>query len=83
MGVPTLMMLLEPNIVWDHTKGFVPAVGKEVESTYCYGEFFEGWHKKQRLVSSSGGAGWGGRYFAMHASRADRMACSLQLHRGE
>ncbi|KXZ50585.1 hypothetical protein GPECTOR_16g760 [Gonium pectorale] len=48
MGVPQLMMILEPNIVWEHTKTYVPAVGKEVEASVTPGEFFEGWHKGGR-----------------------------------
>jgi hypothetical protein len=37
MGVPQLMMILEPNIVWDHTHAFNNVVGKEVEAQYCPG----------------------------------------------
>lgn len=37
MGVPQLMMILEPNIVWDHTHNFNNVVGKEVEAQYCPG----------------------------------------------
>jgi hypothetical protein len=37
MGVPQLMMILEPNIVWDHTHAFNSVVGKEVEAQYCPG----------------------------------------------
>lgn len=39
MGVPQLMMILEPNIVWDHVQGVVagPAGGQEVEAQYCPG----------------------------------------------
>ncbi|EFJ42702.1 hypothetical protein VOLCADRAFT_97128 [Volvox carteri f. nagariensis] len=48
MGVPQLMMILEPNIVWEHTKGFVPGVGRDVEANVTPGEFFEGWHKGGR-----------------------------------
>lgn len=44
-------MLLEPNIVWDHTKGYYQNLGKHVESMVSPGEFFEGWHKGGRLVS--------------------------------
>ncbi|GFR44718.1 hypothetical protein Agub_g6041 [Astrephomene gubernaculifera] len=50
MGVPQLMMILEPNIVWEHIKAFVPAVGKEVEASVTPGEFFEGWHKGGRMA---------------------------------
>ncbi len=50
MGVPQLMMILEPNIVWDHVRGFNDFLGKRVEATYCPGEFFEGWHKAGRLA---------------------------------
>ncbi|EFJ46943.1 hypothetical protein VOLCADRAFT_105249 [Volvox carteri f. nagariensis] len=52
MGVPQLMMILEPNIVWEHTKGFVPGVGRDVEANVTPGEFFEGWHKGGRRVSA-------------------------------
>ena len=51
MGVPQLMMILEPNIVWEKTRGQCEALGKVVESLYFPGEFFEGWHKAGRLVS--------------------------------
>lgn len=47
MGVPQLMMILEPNIVWDHTHG-TALTGKEVEAQYCPGDFFDGWHKGGR-----------------------------------
>lgn len=36
MGVPQLMMILEPNIVWDHVQGTLG--GKEVEAQYCPGQ---------------------------------------------
>ena len=39
MGVPQLMMILEPNVVWDHTRAFVAELGKEVESQYGQGEW--------------------------------------------
>ncbi|GIM02641.1 hypothetical protein Vretimale_7428, partial [Volvox reticuliferus] len=48
LGVPQLMMILEPNIVWEHTKSFVPGVGKDVEANVTPGEFFDGWHKGGR-----------------------------------
>ncbi|GLC39630.1 hypothetical protein PLESTM_000919800 [Pleodorina starrii] len=48
LGVPQLMMILEPNIVWEHTKAYVGAVGREVEANVTPGEFFEGWHKGGR-----------------------------------
>jgi len=38
MGVPHLMMLLEPNVVWDHTRAFVQELGMDVESQYGKGE---------------------------------------------
>ncbi|GAX82053.1 hypothetical protein CEUSTIGMA_g9481.t1 [Chlamydomonas eustigma] len=50
MGVPQLMMILEPNIVWDHVKTYSDALGKKIEASYCPGEFFEGWHKAGRLA---------------------------------
>ena len=61
MGVPSLMMILEPNIVWEKTRGQCEALGKVVESLYCPGEFFEGWHKAGKLVSDScvNMGGWG------------------------
>ena len=37
MGVPQLMMLLEPNVVWDHTRAYVRELGVEVESQYGRG----------------------------------------------
>lgn len=37
MGVPQLMMILEPNIVWDHTRAFIKKLGVEVESQYGQG----------------------------------------------
>lgn len=51
-------MLLEPNIVWDHTKGYYQNLGKHVESMVSPGEFFEGWHKGGRLVSWGCGLGF-------------------------
>ncbi|KAG2495930.1 hypothetical protein HYH03_005861 [Edaphochlamys debaryana] len=48
MGVPQLMLILEPNIVWEHTQAYVSAVGKEVEASVTPGEFFDGWHKGGR-----------------------------------
>ena len=50
MGVPSLMMILEPNIVWERTRGLCEPINKHVESMYCPGEFFKGWHKAGRLV---------------------------------
>ena len=52
MGVPQLMLILEPNIVWERTRGYCEQLGKEVESLYCPGEFFQGWHKAGKLVST-------------------------------
>eukprot|EP00983_Pelagomonas_calceolata_P018376 575430-Pelagomonas_calceolata.AAC.1 len=37
MGVPQLMMLLEPNVVWDHTRAFVQELGVDVEAQYGRG----------------------------------------------
>jgi hypothetical protein len=51
MGVPQLMMILEPNIVWERTRGMCEPISKHVDSMYCPGQFFEGWHKAGRLVS--------------------------------
>jgi hypothetical protein len=45
MGVPQLMSILEPNVVWEHTQAYVPAVAKEVESSATPGQFFAGFHK--------------------------------------
>uniref|UniRef100_A0A7S3VL70 Uncharacterized protein n=1 Tax=Dunaliella tertiolecta TaxID=3047 RepID=A0A7S3VL70_DUNTE len=50
MGVPQLMMLLEPNVVWDHTRAFVQELGVDVEAQYGRGDFLEGWHKAGRLA---------------------------------
>ena len=52
------MMILEPNIVWDHTKGYVAALGKDIESQYCPADFFDGWHKAGRLVGGAGVWAW-------------------------
>eukprot|EP00798_Chlamydomonas_sp_ICE-L_P032321 gene32321-16892_t len=51
MGVPQLMMILEPNVVWDHVVGTCPATGRPVEATYAPGDFFEGWHKAGRKAN--------------------------------
>jgi hypothetical protein len=37
MGVPQLMTLLEPNIVWEHAVGQSPVSGREVQATYATG----------------------------------------------
>ncbi len=37
MGVPQLMMILEPNIVWDHAHAFSAPLKAEVEAHYCPG----------------------------------------------
>lgn len=51
MGVPQLMSILEPNVIWDHTKGYCTSVGKAVEAHVSPGQFFEGWHRGGRAVS--------------------------------
>lgn len=56
MGVPQLMMILEPNVVWEHTSGYSARLGKTVESTIGSNQFLEGWHKGGRLVSN---CAWG------------------------
>ncbi|KAL6753098.1 hypothetical protein V8C86DRAFT_2438700 [Haematococcus lacustris] len=56
MGVPSLMLILEPNIVWEHTHAYNSAVGSDVEAHYCpgspapmlAGDYFDGWHRGGR-----------------------------------
>ncbi|GFH05676.1 uncharacterized protein HaLaN_00175, partial [Haematococcus lacustris] len=48
MGVPSLMLILEPNIVWEHTHAYNSAVGSDVEAHYCPGDYFDGWHRGGR-----------------------------------
>ncbi|MEW5317598.1 MAG: hypothetical protein WDW38_008883 [Sanguina aurantia] len=50
MGVPQLMSILEPNVIWDHTQGYCTSVGKSVEAHVSPGQFFEGWHRGGRAA---------------------------------
>lgn len=50
MGVPQLMQILEPNIIWERARGYAKEVDTEVEAKYCPGDFFEGWHRNGKLV---------------------------------
>ncbi|KAG1678269.1 hypothetical protein FOA52_013890 [Chlamydomonas sp. UWO 241] len=50
MGVPQLMQILEPNIVWERTRGYCREVEKTVEASYCPGDFFEGWHRNGKTA---------------------------------
>jgi hypothetical protein len=87
MGVPQLMMILEPNIVWDHVKTYSDTLGKKIEASYCPGEFFEGWHKAGRLVSGDNWesarlrcAGFGPVYLAVGVDSVASFLLQQQYH---
>jgi hypothetical protein len=37
MGVPQLMQILEPNVVWEHAAAFNARLSREIVAGYCIG----------------------------------------------
>eukprot|EP00878_Enallax_costatus_P026589 GHUV01028540.1.p1 GENE.GHUV01028540.1~~GHUV01028540.1.p1 ORF type:complete len:144 (+),score=49.83 GHUV01028540.1:880-1311(+) len=49
MGVPTLMMILEPNVVWGHSHVRSSSNSRGAEAAACQGYFFDGLDQQFKL----------------------------------